>query len=238
MGEGYPHTVRESTRAKRARLTVSPRQGLVVVIPTGYDRSRVPTLIEGKRAWLDKTFRTIEAQRDSIEDECCGSAPRRLRLRGIGEEWSVDYEPGDSDRLTLRETDGARLVITGGTSDVTASHEVLTRWLKRKARNHLGPWLRGLADERGFAVRDVSVRLQRTRWASCSKHGRINLNVKLLFLPRELTDHVLLHELCHTVHLNHSKAFWWLVSKHQPDHRQKDAELRAAWRYVPAWLDR
>ncbi|NIN12121.1 MAG: DUF45 domain-containing protein [Gemmatimonadales bacterium] len=82
------------------------------------------------------------------------------------------------------------------------------------------------------------VRAQRTRWGSCSRRSTISLNKKLLFLPAPLVEYVMVHELCHTVHFNHSPEFWDLVRERTPEYQALEAELRTAWRYVPAWVGR
>jgi predicted metal-dependent hydrolase len=83
----------------------------------------------------------------------------------------------------------------------------LQHWLKREARRHLPDWLALVAEDTGHRYQRVSVRLQRSRWGSCSSRGTISLNAKLLMLPR-MRRYVLVHELCHTLHMNHSPAFW------------------------------
>ena len=65
-----------------------------------------------------------------------------------------------------------------------------------------------LAKEHGFTCNNVSIREQRTRWGSCSHKNNISLNLKLVLLPKELIDYVMLHELVHTRIHNHSKKFW------------------------------
>lgn len=128
------------------------------------------------------------------------------------------------------------LVLEGAVADTDLCRQVLRRWLAGKARRHLVPRLYRLASQHGFAFRRVAVRCQKTRWGSCSARGTISLNLKLLFLPSELVDHVLIHELCHTVHLNHSPAFWALLRKHDPHADERRRRLGTAWQYVPPWL--
>jgi predicted metal-dependent hydrolase len=65
----------------------------------------------------------------------------------------------------------------------------------------------------------VSIRGQKTRWGSCSSDKNINLNYKLLFLEPEFVKYIIIHELCHTIHLNHSREFWQLVGDFYPDYR-------------------
>jgi len=91
--------------------------------------------------------------------------------------------------------------------------------------------------QRGFKFGRVLVKSQRTRWGSCSRRKTISLNLKLLFIPQDLAQYVLIHELCHTVHLNHSQKFWALLTRHEPDCKNKEKELRSAGRFVPAWID-
>ncbi len=231
------YTVKESVRAKHARLKLSMREGLVVVVPKGFDRERIPGILRSKKHWLERAQEKIETQRKFFEPEPPGKVPERLMLRGIGEEWAVDYRPTDSPRVTAVERDGHRLLVYGDIDSSMACKAALRRWLNRKAHDHLVPWLVRLADEKRFAVKRILVKSQKTRWASCSKARTVSLNLKLLFIRDGLIRYVMIHELCHTVHLDHSAKFWALVAEHEQEYKQLDTDLRAAWRYVPAWLD-
>jgi predicted metal-dependent hydrolase len=78
--------------------------------------------------------------------------------------------------------------------------------------------------------------LQRSRWGSCSPKLKISLNASLLFLPPHLVRYVLVHELCHTRHLDHSRRFWSLVARHEPLHKDRRRELAALRYEVPGWV--
>lgn len=78
-----------------------------------------------------------------------------------------------------------------------------------------------------YPVKRITIRNQRSRWGSCSAAGNVNLNYKLIFLPEELLDYVVVHELCHLIELNHSPAFWKLVEDVLPQYRVYQCELRA-----------
>jgi predicted metal-dependent hydrolase len=231
------YTVRESRRARHVRITLSARDGLVIVVPRGFDKSRIPAILEQKKRWLEKAQRRIGEQQPPVELAPAESLPVRVALLGIGEEWAVDYRPTESSCVTAIERAGRRLVLSGDAGSVDACRAALGRWLNRKGHEHLKPWLEKLAAEHGFEFNRILIRAQRTRWGSCSSRKTISLNARLLFLPEDLIRYALVHELCHTKRLDHSQKFWALVKQYEPDCRARDKELRAARRYVPAWVE-
>lgn len=236
MSIEYSYTVRESHRAKYARLTFSHRDGLVVVVPQGFDQALVPELLHRNQRWLERASQWVEAQRQCYQLEPAGDLPQYLELRSIGERWELEYRGSDSDLTPIIEHNG-RLLIFGSREKVAPTVKAMKRWLAKKARVHLKPWLLRLARHHGFDVQGVSVKSQRSRWASCSSRKAISLSLKLLFLPPQLVEYTMLHELCHTIYLNHSRQFWELVKSCDIDYLAKDKQLKAAWQFVPAWLE-
>ena len=97
---------------------------------------------------------------------------------------------------------------------------------KEEARVKLGKRLSELAREHKFQYNKVSIRNQKTRWGSCSSKDNISLNMKLLHLPDQLIDYILLHELVHTRVKNHSKDFWSELETVVPNARTVDKQLR------------
>jgi predicted metal-dependent hydrolase len=202
------------------------------------DPSIVPGIVERSRSWIDRRLERAAQERALMEPEPADGRPRVVRLRALREELDVEYEASAREHVAVRAAaQGALLRVTGPVDDSSACREGLRRWLQRKGRECLPHRLDSLAAERGFEYTRASVRMQATRWGSCSRSGTISLNAKTLFLPPELVDHLLLHELCHTVHPNHSARFYELLEAHSPRTREREAELRAAWRYVPQWAD-
>jgi predicted metal-dependent hydrolase len=77
-----------------------------------------------------------------------------------------------------------------------------------------------------FGFNRIAIRDQKTRWGSCSSQNNLNFNYRILFLPDDLVDYLIVHELCHLQEMNHSQNFWELVAQTIPDYRQKSRKLR------------
>jgi predicted metal-dependent hydrolase len=128
------------------------------------------------------------------------------------------------------------LSLVGDASDPRLVQRALRAWLTERARAVLVPALAECAQRLGYAYRRAAIRRQRTRWGSCSSRGTISLNSCLLFQTPQVLRYLLLHELAHTRHMNHSRAFWQDVARHCPQYRRLDGELLEGWRRVPSWV--
>jgi len=117
-----------------------------------------------------------------------------------------------------------------------AIREKITTWLKEKAKQTLIPQLQSLSVQYNLPYNTAIIRPQTTMWGSCNSNKNISLNYKLLFFPAKLAHHVLLHELCHTKHLNHSVRFWRLLTKLDPDCKAHNKLLKTAEVHVPVDL--
>ena len=235
-GRRVPYRVRVSPRSRRVRLTLNPRDGLVMVTPPGVDRRQLAELAHEWRDWVARQLDALGIDDAAGAATASVSLPDCIVLAGIGEQWHVlhRHTPGVSARVLVR--DERSLVLGGAAGDLSERVAALRRWLMRRARDTLPPRLEALAGETGLEFGSVTIRAQRNRWGSCSAHGDINLNYQLLFLPPPLLRHVLLHELCHTVELNHSPRFWATVRRFEPDLDARRAEMRRSWTHVPDWL--
>ena len=108
----------------------------------------------------------------------------------------------------------------------------LQQLLTSLAKEILPAQVRELAARYGVSVGSISIRNQQSRWGSCTTHGNLSLNWRLVLLPPAMRDHVLLHELAHRRHMNHSDDFWDLLCAWDPQAVKHDAELRKHWSKV------
>jgi predicted metal-dependent hydrolase len=251
-----------SPRARRISIRVSPRDGVRVTVPRRHDLREVERFIDSKREWIAKHLGRFEALRLAAPP---ATRPDMIELPALGERWSVVYRETAVRRVTVRMSPGAQpppaaaegrgsppqlalfpatpavaareLQVTGAIGDTRAVLDALRRWLRGHAAASLLPWLRALSAELDLPFTRVAVRGQRTRWGSCTAQRAISLNWKLVLLPRAAARYVLVHELAHTRHLNHSARFWTLVERHEPGYATLRTVLREAGGRMPAWVD-
>ncbi|HEY5622904.1 MAG TPA: SprT family zinc-dependent metalloprotease [Gammaproteobacteria bacterium] len=221
---------RESRRARSLILQMIPPYTLEVVVPRGTRPRAVKEFLESNRRWIEKA--RIELRERYPAERI--ALPQTIELPATSGRWEVRYRSGADDQARIRSTEGA-LEIRSAVADEPVIHELLRQWLLSQARFHLKPWAWREADRLGVAPNQIQVRTQRTRWGSCSPKGNISLNASLLFLPSELVRYLLVHELCHLRHLDHSARFWRAVARFEPDYKALDKRLTESWSAVPVW---
>lgn len=105
-------------------------------------------------------------------------------------------------------------------------YETLTPMEKNKIRRHFMERLKFYAPQMGVTYGSITIRNQKGRWGSCSSKGNLNFNYRLHYLPQELMDYVVVHELAHRVHMNHSREFWTLVGQYHKEYKESKSRLR------------
>ena len=229
------YRVRVSTRARRIRLTVTPRDGLVVVVPHRW-RGDPARFVAEKADWARAALESVSDRSALFAAGAEALLPDTVALDACGERWPVEYRTTASASVRAR-IEGPLLVVSGAVDDAEKCLAALTRWLDRTARERLLPLLAETSSAVGIAYSGARVRRQRTRWGSCSSRKTISLNRNLVFLPEHLVRSLMLHELAHVQQMNHSRRFYDVLLALDPDALRHRVEMRAAHDLVPAWAD-
>ena len=225
-------SVRESGRARRLSIKVFPRGRVEVVVPRRTRPAVVREFVEAHRDWIRKARASFAADHPPEPF----ALPELVTLNGIQQQFAVHYAPEQGAKTVKYRTKGREVVLSGRTSDEKLCVQALKRWLTQLAKREYAPRLRALSGLTGNSFKKMHVRGQRTCWGSHSSSGTISLNYCLLFLDPGHLRYVMIHELCHARHMNHSKRFWSLVSRFEPDYRQLDQDLNASWKQIPTWV--
>ena len=223
--------VRVSDRARRMSIRVLVGGHVDVVVPRWTRPGAVQRFVQRHRAWVERKVREFSLRHSPAAD----AVPESIELAACGEHWTVQRTPA-TRRAALRSFDSGMLLLAADPHSAADIRRLFQDWLLQRARAVLVPLLGLLANETGLTFRQVQIRRQRTRWGSCSPAGTISLNCCLLFQSPPVVRYLLLHELCHTRHMNHSRRFWQLVERHEPDHRRLDRALTRGWQNVPNWV--
>ncbi len=223
--------IRQSRRAKRLILQMIPPYTLELVVPRGTRPREVGEFLSSNRRWIERAHDELQSRYPEDQQVL----PDAVELAAVGRRWNIHYESSAVARPRLHQCP-QHLQITTPSHHEGAIHGLLREWLLAQARLYLKPWLAREASLVGVTPHKIQVRNQRTRWGSCSPLGNISLNASLLFLDPAVVRYLLIHELCHLRHLDHSTRYWRCVARFEPDYRLLDKQLTESWSEVPIWV--
>ena len=222
-------TLRVSSKARYARLQIKPFGGLEVIIPPRFPRYQIPALVQRHAAWARNQVAKQLQLRQAIE------LPDQIELEFDKTVTRIIYSdrPGSTaDLFDQHSNDTLQICATQKRQCI----QQLRQWVRRRAQTVLPDLVGELSERSGLKFERVSIRSQKTRWGSCSSRGNISLNDQLMFVPAECVEYLVIHELCHTRHMNHSQAFWRLVGEHCANYREQEKRLGQSQQWVPDWF--
>ncbi|HEX4280434.1 MAG TPA: SprT family zinc-dependent metalloprotease [Solirubrobacteraceae bacterium] len=209
--EPVVYQVRRSDRARRVRVTVDLARGVEVVLPRRAPEREAAAAIREFRPWIERRMAELSDARAIV-------AARGETVPYLGQTLSLSVQAGRT-RVTRR---GDVLLVPVGDARMPA----LERWYRRAARSEIEPRLKRACALAGTSYSGLTIRGQRTRWASCSRSGSMSFNWRLLLAPEAVLDYVVWHEVCHLEVMDHSPRFWRLVASRSPGYREHVRWLR------------
>src|SRR5215211_5324850 len=205
------YTIRRSPRARRVRVSVDGAGDVEVVLPGRAPEREAAQAVRELEPWIRRRRRTLARAAAEVARPA-GTVPY------LGRDLRLVPHPG-RERVHRR---GDELLVPR--RDAAAAIE---RWYRRQARAEIGPRLDAAVRRAGTGYSGLTIRGQKTRWASCSSGGGMSFNWRLLLAPPAILDYVVEHEVCHLEVMDHSPRFWALLERRVPD-----------WRAHARWLRR
>jgi len=217
-----PYRLHRADR-KRLRVVVSPDLTVDVFAPQDVDDDQIHQSVKKKAPWIARTI-------DKLESYHPLPVPKRYvsgeTLVYLGRQYRLKVMKGSRQPAKLL---GRFLrVWVEDKSDTPSVKKAVDKWYRKRARETLGRYLEKgytVALRHGVPESLLVIRKMRRRWGSCSRKGRITLNVNLVKVPVHCIEYVIMHELCHLKHNNHSKAFYSMLTRCQPDWRKRKETL-------------
>ncbi len=204
------YRIRRSPRARRVRVTVDEEASVEVVLPRATPERAAAAAVRELAPWIERQQRRMAHARAEV-------ASRQGTVPYLGTDLRLVPERG---RTRVHRREGVLLV------PAEDHRRALERWYRRAARAEVAPRLDAACRALRRPYSGLTIRGQRTRWASCSSEGAMSFNWRLLLAPEPVLDYVVWHEACHLEVRDHSPRFWRLVAECCPDYREHKAWLR------------
>ncbi len=205
----YIHKVHP--RARSLKLKIESNGQVVVVTPRFVPKFAIDLFVKQHQTWIDRTLAKLgEIKKSPVTDTS-------IEIFGKTYNLNVAYSHQKPIGITI-VGDSLELnpVTLNPTSTKIKSH--LERFLKQTAEKYLVPRTHQLAKIMDTTFSSITLRQQKTRWGSCSSRGALNFNWRLVHYSPPIIDYVIIHELAHRTHMDHSSAFWNLVKKYDSDY--------------------
>lgn len=206
-------TIRYKPGLRNITLRLNSKGDIIVSAPRHAPLSRIEALLRQSEGWLAKQLAKFSGKRRMPEEGAF--------LFG---KWLPTEIRNDAERRVGCYIEEDSLIIN--TIEPAGAKKLFDRFIKTTAGSYLPSRLAHWAEQMGITYKSLTLREQVSRWGSCSSTGSINLNWRLVHAPLDVIDYVLIHELAHRVHMDHSQRFWNLVERYDPEHKKHRGWLK------------
>ncbi len=205
------YTVQTHPRARYLKLKVLSNGDVVVVKPKyGWILKNLDQFVNENRDWIERT-------RAKLQSKKAIPAHNNNELQIFGKTYTKKVSFSNKKPIGVSIFD-QEIIVNPVTESTTSVERSLQQFLKTTAEKYIVPRTHQLAEKMKISFRAITLRNQKTRWGSCSSHGNLNFNWRLVHCPPEVIDYVIVHELAHRQHMNHSGRFWEVVRRFDPEH--------------------
>ncbi|MEZ9628567.1 M48 family metallopeptidase [Vibrio breoganii] len=219
--EGYSVLVERTSRRKTASIKVDEGE-VIIVVPKLLEREKIDKLITSKHQWIiEKIAQYQTTSPATMREYVSGEA-----LPYLGRNYRLKVLTGD---LAPTKLINGRITVTVPEPS-TQTHYIrraLTNWYKRQADKKIREKVRRYESLVGVETGVVRTKEFKSRWGSCTPYGDLEFNWVIVMAPNRVVDYVVVHELCHLIHHDHSPQFWKEVERVMPDYQEHKEWLKA-----------
>ena len=208
-----PNKIIRSKR-KTLSLTINENAELIIRAPKRLSIEKIQDFINEKENWINRKKRLIENQIKDVTSN-------HNKLLYLGDLFPINVEQNASKELFFT---GEEFIANSIEPDSLSLS--IKKWYKNKFKEIALPRVAYFANKHNLMVNQVRIKNQKTMWGSCSSKNNINLNYLLLMAPMGVIDYVIVHELVHTIHRNHSTDFWDSVESIMPEFQEHKRWLK------------
>nr|WP_241696906.1 SprT family zinc-dependent metalloprotease [Mariprofundus sp. KV] len=221
---GFSYNLIRSAKRKTLSIIIRANSDVDVLVPTRTPIAFVEQFVSSKSAWIKKKLHFNSEIRPSVKLK---TFTRDEPFLFKGNTVNLDIQTGRRAVAIVENKLTVTLPASTAVEKKTALiRRVIEKWYRQQAEIHLKQRTEQLAKVLGKSPTHVGVKGYRSRWGSCHLDGRIYFNWRLIMAPEWVIDYVILHELCHLIHHNHSKNYWALVESVMPDYRHAKVWLK------------
>lgn len=223
---------------KTIGITITPDGSITVKAPFGTTKEYIRQCVRKKAEWILSKTKKLEKRQEKACDryfedgEILFYLGQKYAFRQIWE-GSIKKENMAAIRLDA-ETKEIQMYYTGPKWTPEEKKGILEQWYRGEAKKHLGLLAEKFSHKIPCSFNTIRIKNQKTCWGSCSAKGNLNFNWRIMMAPPEISEYLVVHELCHRLEMNHSTAFWKLVEKQIPDYKERRAWLKN-YGYLLEW---
>ncbi|MBF0444090.1 MAG: M48 family metallopeptidase [Magnetococcales bacterium] len=224
-GREVPYTLIRVRSRKKMTVLVTPNGEVQVRVPVRVTLHQVEKFLKQCREWVLKRLCVVENQILARPVLSQGAV-----IPFLDEQLTLHFSTGKG--RGIEKFDDKLFVPELWSQDVGQLIQRLELWYSRQARKHFLLRLNHFSEIMGVKYNRLTIRSQKTIWGSCSAKCNINLNWRLMWMPSNVADYVVIHELSHLDYMDHSPEFWQRVKTFSPDHRLLRSQLK---KVTPPW---
>ncbi|MBF8984482.1 M48 family metallopeptidase [Lutibacter sp. B2] len=204
-------------------IKIDDIEGIIVVVPKQADEKVIIDIVKSKAPLILQKLKESTETNPCIKEKKYENGELFLYL---GDQYAIQIIIDESIKKDIVKFKNGLICITVRKSEKEAYKNSMEKFYKKKCRKKILERIEYYQKYFKIKPKEIKIIESKNKWGSCSSNRNINFNWRLIMAPIEVIDYIVVHEMCHLMHMNHSKSFWTLVGKIIPDYKQRSEWLK------------